>query len=504
MKKLPLLIVALALVLGLSQCNKQESPVQAGEKQYIEVTASNGNDGSKVNVDFLPSVMNLTWEEGDEITVSGGAEGTLALDYGAGTGRGHFSGEIEKKNNGELVFSYRKAAQERGDENPNFPDFNAQDGTETWIENTLYLETKAAYNDNGKYSLLMEIPYAVLKLDLSTLVDTQNDVTIKVGNVPVVTFESLAKADAEEMIVALPADGTEQTYTFSGNGKTVGKTWTLAASTYYTAEGGNAVVIKPGFTVDANGTKVEFDQGNLWYGIADGESTPAFHFEKNQWGFALKNLEEEWFSAEWDESHVSHFFWNNDATEAVKEQFNYISYPFYDAVFFTNSGATTASSSFTVDGETGVWRTLSRDEWGYLIGYDPKIFSWEQQTGDYGRQNAIELRKVSTVMFGESGPELRGLIIMPDDWVGELMETIGYAEWQTLESAGAVFLPMCGRRYSGGVIDVSVLAYYWASTKNSGDVYFASDMSFCNFEEPRVVLDSDGEPQVGHCVRLVR
>ena len=484
---------ALALVLGISQCKKQESPVQAGEKQYIEVTASNGNDGSKVNVDFasVPTVMNLTWEEGDVITVSGGAEGTLTLDEGVGTAQGHFSGEIKKMNDNELVFSYKKAVQERGDENPNLPDFSAQDGTETWIENTLYLETKAAYNDNGKYSLQMEMPYAVLMLNLSAFVGTQNDVTIKAGDVPVVTFESLEKDDAEEMFVAVPADGTEQTYAFSGNGRTVEKTWELAASTYYTAEGGNAVVIKPFLFSVAEGVTVEFAPGNLWYGTAAGESTPAFHFEKNQWDYSLGGPIEPGYSYCWDPNHVSHFYWSNttdwqaSGMEPYAKDFS-CSTEETDDVFFTEA------PGFQVEGEdAGAWRTLSKAEWEYLLGFAPGQWA---QTESYGRPGA----KAKSA-FKDLGGGVSGLVILPDDADASVMESI--TSTSDLATYGAVFFPTVGIRYGTSVEGVGMGNFYWLSTPGEDygvvcGVYFDSGG---NVSMSNCIYRSFGSP-----VRLVR
>lgn len=482
MKKVSLMLGALALVLGISQCKKQESPVQAGEKQYIEVTASNGNDGSKVNVDFtsVPTVMNLTWEEGDEITVSGGAVGTLTLDDGAGTAQGHFSGEIEKMNDNELVFSYKKAVQERGDENPNLPDFSAQDGTETWIENTLYLETKAAYNDNGKYSLLMEMPYAVLKLDLSALVDTENDVTIKVGNVPVVTFENLAKADAEEMFVALPADGTEQTYAFIGIW-VVNKMWTLASSTYYTAEGGNAVAIVPDmkFTVDANGTKVEFAPGNLYW---DGSE---FHFETSQTAYTTS----------WDASHVDRFLWSPDKDVAVGTSTS-VSGTTSD-VFFTNATTTTPKTDFSVDGETGTWRTLTSSEWRYLL------YSGRQDVNRFAKAKVSGVKGLLLFPDGYNGVEvisgITGVAAVNSRGEAYPTDNIPSDIWTKMESAGVVFLPAAGYRNGTNLSGVGSLGRYWSNCYDN-----ISSAYFTFFDSADVNYLGGNSRSNGQSVRLVR
>ncbi len=461
-------------MLGLSQCNKQESPVQAGEKQYIEVTASNGNDGSKVNVDFLPSVMNLTWEEGDEITVSGGAEGTLTLDDGAGTGRGHFSGEIEKKNDNELVFSYKKAAQERGDENPNLPDFNAQDGTETWIENTLYLETKAAYNDNGKYSLLMEIPYAVLKLDLSSLVATQNDVTVKDGYAIVATVKNLAKADAGEVFVALPA-ATEKTYMFGSNSIVVYKTWALANSTYYTAEGGNSIVVKPMFSVSGT-TTVEFAPGNLYY---DGSS---WNFEATQWDYRTY-------------AGRSAFITGSSSITTITPSANWGLFGWSGAIV-ANWGKSTSTSNSSYSGDfldwggnaigsdaANTWRTLTDVEWGFLLG-----------TSNPCRANASSLCGWMTL----TDINVSGLVILPDGTENPSTVLDAITSTDALATCCAVFIPASGSRYGTDVNVDNTRGVCWASTSDNSGMAYGMQFTSGNVNIPQ------HNRRAGHSVRLVR
>ena len=463
---------ALALVLGLSQCNKEKSPVQAGEKQYIELTASNGNDGSKVNVDFLPSVMNLTWEEGDEITVSGGAEGTLTLDDGAGTAHGHFSGEIEKKSNDDLVFSYKNAIPSKDDD---VIDFNAQDGTQAWIKDNLYLEAKVAYNESGKYSVLMDMPYAVLKLDLSTLVGTQNDVTIKAGTVTLATVKNLAAANACEVYVAVPTDGTEQTYRFSGHFWSVNKIWTLASSTYYTAEGGEAVAIVPEvkFTVDDNGTTVEFAPGLMYW---DGDS---YEFEANQWSF----------SNTWNTSHVSHFFYQpyNCMSNSYSSSYSGAEAVVSD-VFFTNKqnieDADKPNPEFTVNSETGVWRSLTKAEWSYLLS-------------DKRGTAATQVHNIKTLSVSGSTTNVKGLVIFPDD---SNMPLDDITTTEDLATYSAVFLPSAGYRKGSKVGSVGSYGYTWSSTPNK-DVEIKA---YCLYFGSGGVFTQNDSRDSGFTVRLVR
>ena len=72
-------MMALALVLGLSQCKKEQPLEPQGEQVRITLNVNNGgNNGSRVNVDPTTSPM-VTFEEGDKILVGydGAYVGTL-------------------------------------------------------------------------------------------------------------------------------------------------------------------------------------------------------------------------------------------------------------------------------------------------------------------------------------------------------------------------------------------------------------------------------------------
>ena len=100
----------------------------------------------------------------------------------------------------------------------------------------------------------------------------------------------------------------------------------------------------------------------------------------------------------------------------------------------------------------GQWRTLTNDEWSYLIGQRP---------------NYSSLRGWATV----NG--VRGLVLLPDNWTlpagvtftaagyhGNYLQNIyGVTQWAIMEAAGAVFFPT-----SGTSAENTYSAYYWSST----------------------------------------
>ncbi len=135
------------------------------------------------------------------------------------------------------------------------------------------------------------------------------------------------------------------------------------------------------------------------------------------------------------------------------------------------------------DASPGTWRTLTKDEWVYLF---------------HERKDAEQLFGLGTV----NG--MQGTIILPDDWKtpsgvtftpstakGMVWEdgyytnsnkdnyshnTYTAAQWNKMESGGAVFLPAAGVRDGTTVLDVSTIGYYWSSTHFSSNN--AYDLSF--------------------------
>ncbi|MDO5342171.1 MAG: hypothetical protein Q4F69_06935 [Bacteroidia bacterium] len=81
MKKFSLIVMALALVMGLSQCQKRPNmPVLGGERQTITFTTGNGG-GAKGNFEQLNKVLNYKWTEGDKIYVYASTDGTFEEDH---------------------------------------------------------------------------------------------------------------------------------------------------------------------------------------------------------------------------------------------------------------------------------------------------------------------------------------------------------------------------------------------------------------------------------------
>lgn len=429
MKKFSLFIAALALVFVTSQCSKEDKPLQNGEKQHIVLTANNGNDGSKVAGQFLSDELDLKWENGDVINVGGGATGILSLLEGAGTKSATFEGDIEKVSEAPITFTVGTQ-----------PDYLNQTGADSFITDNICLVGFSGYHEDGNYTVDMELPYAVLKLDLSYFGSDAKagvDVKIKVQDDTIAKVTGVTSA-SKEMFVAIPADNTEKTYVFNDN---VEKTWTLAPNVFYTKSGsetGEAIVIEPAtptptyvFSVSADKT-VTFAPGNLYW---DGS---AFKFEENQWTY-----QDSWVS-----SHVGYFFWSSDAAVACAETYNDpAATTGYDEVFFTEQ------PGFTVNGETD-WHTLSADEWDYLLGFSKGAQTY---TDSNVRPNALALRTNKTV------GEVSGYVILPDGTENPDVVFSNIVNLADLATYNAVFIPDAGYRMETEGVQTDDFIY-WTST----------------------------------------
>ena len=227
------------------------------------------------------------------------------------------------------------------------------------------------------------------------------------------------------------------------------------------------------FTISDDGgattKQICFSQGNLWYGKVGDAQTATFNFEANQYGF----------NSSYQSTYVSHFYWSKDADEAVKQDFNWEQSMSTGDVFFTNVDG----FKVNVGGkEQSGWRTLSKDEWVYLI-------NTRTVNGGQGAGKSYSLN----ITYGGK----MGLVLYPDDYSGSTL-TSGTDYTDANFPADCVFLPAAGCRDGSSVDDVGGSGYYWSST--AGDSYYAYSVFFnSNF----VVSGSYDYRDYGFSVRLI-
>ena len=242
--------------------------------------------------------------------------------------------------------------------------------------------------------------------------------------------------------------------------------------------------------------QVTFSKGNLQYT----QSTNTWSFAENQWDYiGTDNVTGGSVSSDptYGDSKkgdtlsdkVDLFGWSTNATYfgvSTSKDYNDYSGSFVD--WGTNQIGADAPNT---------WRTLSYDEWEYLLNTRP---------------NASFLKCVAQVN------DVNGLILLPDNWVClsditfksgfhssfgadyyAAYQTFTANQWSKLESAGAVFLPAAGDRYGSYVGYVQSFGYYWSATKPR------SRYAGClGFGSNGARMTDVGNRRAGFSVRLVK
>ncbi len=203
----------------------------------------------------------------------------------------------------------------------------------------------------------------------------------------------------------------------------------------------------------ADGRQVVFSKGNLQY-----------HPANNEWRFAESQLDyigdaNSNISSTYN-GWLDLFGWSTNATYYGVSTSTY----YFD---YSGSFVDWGTNQIGVDAPN-TWRTLSKDEWYYLLNV---------------RTNADLLCGVAQV----NG--VNGLIFLPDDWTcppdvtfksgfhryfGEdyyaAYQSFTTEQWSKLEKTGAVFLPAAGERNGTNVYVLPQNGFYWTSTKYD-DIY---------------------------------
>ena len=240
--------------------------------------------------------------------------------------------------------------------------------------------------------------------------------------------------------------------------------------------GKESFVAKP-FSVSATET-VTFSPGNLQYHAANDE----WRFAPNQTdyiGEANENISSNY------NGWIDLFGWGtgNNPTNASTDYDDYQTFVDWGVNKIGNDAPNT-------------WRTLTVDEWDYLIDK---------------RTNASQLMGVAQV----NG--VNGLILLPDNWICPSgvtfksgfhyyygtdyyaeYQTFSASEWSKLEASGAVFLSAAGYRSGSDLYFVQNFGHYWSATE-----YGSFSADYLGFGSDGAGLGGDARYS-GRSVRLVK
>ena len=211
------------------------------------------------------------------------------------------------------------------------------------------------------------------------------------------------------------------------------------------------------FTINAGGDQVAFSKGNLQATTTDLGANWTWGFAANQWnylGIAVANSKINGNGTVSENGTVDLFGWSTAATYyGINNSYKAVDYIGDFVDWGPNMGAG--------------WRTLTKDEWNYLIENNTK-----------GRATVNDKN---------------GYIFLPNDWSGpaftpdpDNFTTNVYSgdDWTAMEDAGAVFLPS-GPARNGTSALIAMDAKYCSSTSLNNDssyvftIYYNQSQSAC-------------------------
>ena len=282
--------------------------------------------------------------------------------------------------------------------------------------------------------------------EVSVLPSDANDKTytwsIKTENAPAtitndgyITLNESAQDGATFVVVATANDGSgvtgECTVTVVGNSSN------------------NEGALSATFSVSAS-KQVYFSQGNLQYQA----STNTWRFAENQYDIVgADNANISSSNTGW----IDLFCWG---TSGYDDKFPWMTSQTYTDYETNNISGTNYDwgvyNSISNGGnESGLWRTLTKAEWVYLLESRPNA------------SNKVGHAEVNGV---------KGIVLLPDEWNlpdgltftggngASTQNTYTAEQWTVMERRGAVFLPAAGVNMGSAASGVNSNGYYWAST----------------------------------------
>ncbi len=511
MKRIGIIAMVLALVLGLSQC-KKEQPTTANEGETVAITLDIQNNGG-TRMDVNTGTGEVTYETGDVIYVASGGTfiGTLTHN---GT---NFGGTITNPTVGEPLHFYflgnvtpaetltagttTTCSVVISDQTEHLPVIEYAPSNETYSAGattfTAHLLNKCA---------LVKFNVATLSEATTCITGMKNKVTVSFAENTLTHSQegngviTLPAGNGEKWAILLPQEALESgeigsAYSIDGEYiGTYGEVPTIVDNGFLTNEIAVIVnttassIVPTGainglFTINANGDQVYFSQGNLQYQA----STNNWRFAENQWDYVgtqnppsgypvggtvsgsdNHNISQSysgwidlfgWGTSGYNHGAVCYQPWSTSKNASDYYAYGYSSYNLYNQTGKADWGYNSISNG----GNTpNIWRTLTKDEYIYVF---------------LSRNTPSGIRYAKAIVN-----DINGIILLPDNWSegyyslnhinqsGVLYNSnvISASIWNnSFLLHGAVFLPAGGRRSGTAVLGVGSSGCYWSASCQS-------------------------------------
>ena len=497
MKKLGIIAMAFALLLGMSQCKKEKTDTTANEGVKVSITLNVNGNGSRVAVNTENGVV--TFENDDLLYVAsnGVFVGTLSYD---GT---NFSGDIIEPTDGQKLQFYFLGnvtpAETMTEGSTMGCSVVISDQTEH-LPVISYAPSRENYQiGKTDYNATLLNKCALVKFDVTTaseaatcILGMNNKVTMDFTDN---SFDysqdgegiiTLPAGSGEKWAILLPQDEVSEAEVQANDGTYTGTCATIPAiaENDYLTDGiavtletpaGPVGIIDGVFTINANGEQVYFSQGNLQYQA----STNTWQFAEHQWdyvGDANRNISPNysgwidlfgWGTSGYNHGANAYQPWSTSTWDQDYWAYGQKTYNLYDQTGQADWGYNAIANGGNV--ENGGWRTLTVDEWNYVFN---------------SRDTESGIRWTRGTLNG-----INGIILLPDGWTSSIYllnypnglaqysdNIIDVEDWvNSLEANGAVFLPEALSRWGTELMSGS--SYYSASS-TSGDYNYTGGVWF--------------------------
>ena len=523
MRKLSTILLAVALVLGLAQCKKEQPATPQSEGNVVTITLNVGdNNGPRVNVD--PTGNQVTFTGGDQILVASGGKYVGSLDNNGTTFSGNVS-EADLVENQPLYFYF--LGNKQGELQTGVTTCTVNISDQTTEAGLPVISMGRSIDSEGRivkyvpgttsFTSRLYNKCSLQKFNVTTsstaaicITGMNNKVTVNFGNPTdegfeygmdgegVIKMHGVTTENTETWAIVLPQaelpageEGSVYTYdnAYIGTRPAIHAiesnkmyhegndviSMTLEAATPSVPTG----AIKGLFTVsdNAEGTntyQIYFSKGNLQYQA----SSDTWQFAEHQWdyiGSANSNISSTysgwidlfgWGTSGYhnnnDPYNVNYNPWSNSYSYGNND---YNSYGYGPSMNQTDQALVRTSAHYdwgvhnpisNGGNQAGQWKTMTRYAWVYV----------------FEKRSGIRYAKAKV-------NDVNGVILLPDDWSSETYtlnstnvkdasfssNTISALQWNTLEQAGAVFLPAAGNRKGTDFYNLGSKGYYWSASQ---------------------------------------
>lgn len=258
------------------------------------------------------------------------------------------------------------------------------------------------------------------------------------------------------------------------------------------------------FTINVSGEKVVFSQGNLQYQA----STNTWRFAEHQYDYignvdgntSPSSSQIEWIDYfNWGTSGYNHGAncyqpWSTSTSRSDYYAYGSNSKNLYDA---KDDGTMRGQADWGYNAisnggnaENIGWRTLTKEEWAYIIN---------SRSGDYRYAKGTVHNKNGFIIFPDGFTLPEGISITNANTSDAGYTSYSDDDWAALETNGCVFLPATGMRNRTSVYETGSVGNYWSSSYMNNDRVYN-----IRFDGSSLKIENDGDRQNGFPVRLVK